>query len=114
MRLNLKDTYWAKEGKHQDVIQKLHDLVPRKGSVEKPRKNRWLEKFRKATNCYYDLYNNGLCNRANEFRKVFGIASSKFRYKVGYHYTFSQDIVKETEDSYNIIIENALKEQGLI
>ena len=78
MRPNLKNTYWGNQGKYQKSTKKLHKRTPPRGSVNQPRKNRWLEKFRKATNCYYDLYNNGLCNRANEFRLVFGIASSKY------------------------------------
>jgi hypothetical protein len=109
MRLNLKNTYWGNQGKYQNATDKLQKLIPTSGSVERPRKNRWLEKFRKAVNCYYDLYNNGLCNRANEFRLVFGIASSK--YFNGWN--FSQELVELTETALNEIIEKACKEQGI-
>lgn len=75
----LKQSYWNKQGTFQNAVDQLNLLIPAEGSVDKPRStNRCLEKFRKASNCYHDLYNNGLINRASEFRKVFGIRSSAY------------------------------------
>mgnify|MGYP001057481999 CR=1 FL=1 len=58
------------------LYEKLERLIPASGEVPEPRKNRALEKLRKAANCYYDLFNNGLCNRAAEFRQVFGFGGT--------------------------------------
>jgi hypothetical protein len=65
-------TYWNKTGKYQALYNTLSLLIPSEGSVPNAKDNPALEKLRKASNCYYDLFNNGLCNRATEFRKVFG------------------------------------------
>lgn len=69
-------TYWNKVGKYQELIDRLATLVPREG--ECPKNSPALERFRVASNAYYDLYNNGLCNRAAEFRKAFGFSGVKF------------------------------------
>ena len=43
------------------------------GTCEFPRsKNKNLEKFRQASNAAYDLFNNGLGNRKQQFKKIFG------------------------------------------
>lgn len=104
------DTYWNHKGTHQAKADELRKRVPASGSVDSPRKNKALEKFRKASNCYYDLYNNGLCNRVQEFRQVFGISSSHFKYGFGKYFHNMYDIVEEKLDA---IIEEAAKEQGV-
>ncbi len=72
-------SFWNNNSPLQSVADALNDLVPAEGSVAEPRKNKALEKFRVASNCYYDLYNNGLCNRAAQFARVFGITSSNYK-----------------------------------
>lgn len=73
MTVNNNNTYWNGKGKHQAAADALQKLIPVEGAVPNARtKNAKLEKFRKAVNCYYDYYNNGLWNRAAEFRGVFG------------------------------------------
>ena len=63
------DTYWCSKGEHQALLDAVNKLIPAMGEIpEKPA----LDLFRQASNCYYDLYNNGLCNRADEFERVFG------------------------------------------
>ncbi len=93
----------------------MHDepIKPSQDACEKPRgANRKLEKLRKAINCYYDLYNNGLCNRASQYYQVFGIASSF--YKMGYRRPrFSQDFYNLTESKMDQFIVDAAYEQGL-
>lgn len=69
-------TYWDNQGKYQTLYNLLFKLIPAEGSVPEPKKNKCLEKLRKASNCYYDLFNNGLCNRATEFRTVFGFGGT--------------------------------------
>lgn len=97
----MKNTYWNGEGKLQRTYAILVSRIPIEGEViDKPS----LEKLRKAANCYYDLYNNGLCNRAAEFRQVFGFAGTALRGKSD----------KRLEDKMTEIILNAAIEQGLI
>lgn len=102
-----KPTYWGNKGKHQAAYEKLHALIPRSGPLPEARSSqRALEKLRVASNCYYDLFNNGLCNRAAEFRRVFGfggtyIVESRF-----------QD-VDRLEEAMDRIILAAAKEQGI-
>jgi len=108
----MKDTYWNHSGKHEHLADELRKLIPLEGSVANPRKNPALEKFRKASNCYYDLYNNGLCNRAREFYGVFGIASS--HYRLGGPYSrFSDHLYAQVEAKMDEIIEAAMAEQAL-
>ena len=107
---NSKLTYWNSKGKYQCVADQLQALVPAEGSVNEPRKNPKLELFRKAVNCYYDLYNNGLCNRARQFASVFGIASGQFRYS---NWKFTSVLYDLTEHAMNRIIKEAAEEQGI-
>ena len=104
----LDKSFWSHTSKLQAVSDKLHTLVPSSGSVEKPRKNRALEKYRNATNCYYDLYNNGLCNRSAQFRQVFGIASSHFG---SYRFGYSDHLYALVEDKMEEIVLSAAAEQ---
>lgn len=104
-----ENTYWNHNGKHQKICKLLEQKVPSSGQVNEPIKNKALEKFRKASNCYYDLYNNGLCNRAAEFRKVFGIASSRY----GNYNNFANELYDLVEQRMDEIIEQAAKEQNI-
>lgn len=105
------DTYWNNAGKHQEQATKLNELVPTQGSVKHPKKNKALEKFRKAQNCYYDLYNNGLCNRKAEFRRVFNILSSQYIYAGG---RFIDEVLYDkVELLMDDIIEAAAEEQAI-
>jgi len=118
-------TYWENAGLLQAEATALNELIPFEGAVEKPRSaNRSLERFRRASNCYYDLYNNGLCNRANEFRKIFGLASTKFLEATGRYrrnrrgYTvpvldYSQELYDQLEARMSEIILDAAIEQGV-
>lgn len=108
----MKNTYWNHKGKHQDFAEELRKLIPIEGEVPNKRKNPALEKFRKASNCYYDLYNNGLCNRAREFYGVFKIASSHFRY-MGPYPRFMEELYVRVEAKMDEIIEAAMAEQAL-
>jgi hypothetical protein len=103
-------TYWNHKGKHEELAQKLQALIPIEGEVAQPRKNKKLEKFRKAVNCYYDLYNNGLCNRASSFAKVFGIPARDYRLRNSYRYDNS--LYADTEVVMDKIVWEAAVEQG--
>jgi hypothetical protein len=106
MKMKNEKTYWNHKGKYQKLADRLHELIPPIGSVSNPLKNKELERFRLAGNAYYDLFNNGLINRASEFRKVFGfagtwIAKERFPY------------CQKLEDKMDEIILLASKEQGI-
>lgn len=105
----MQDTYWIGNGRYQDFLVQLEHRIPDHGQVDQPRKNRHLEKLRKAINCYYDLYNNGLMNRAQEFRKVFGIPSSQ--YKLWGCGEYVQSLYTKTEAAMDELILLAAMEQ---
>lgn len=109
----MSNTYWNNRGKHQEFADDLRTLVPAEGEVPNKRKNPALEKFRKASNCYYDLYNNGLFNRAHEFYHVFGIASGNYKYLPGAHRMFMEELYIATEAKMDEIILAAMKEQAV-
>jgi hypothetical protein len=102
-------SYWNNNGKHQAIADRLATLVPAMGEVAKG--NPKLERFRKASNCYYDLYNNGLCNRSKEFFHVFKFRSSDHR-SFGKK-NFSPSIFPAVEEAMDQIILDAGNEQGV-
>ena len=74
------NTYWGNTGTHQALADALQKLVPASGGLDKPRsKNKELERFRRAANAYYDIFNNGGMNRAPLIRSIFGISVSSYR-----------------------------------
>jgi len=101
----MDNTYWNEKGKYQQEYDRLVSLIPAEGTVANPGQNPALEKLRKASNCYYDLFNNGLCNRASEFRKVFGFAGTWIT-KDGFPY------YAPLEDKLDELILNASREQA--
>lgn len=103
-------SYWGGNGKYQALSDKMQDLIPDEGPCPDARgKNARLEKLRVAANCYYDLYNNGLCNRAAEFRRVFGFGGSRI---VKSNYRESTDSVL-LESIMDKIVLAAAAEQGI-
>lgn len=61
----MEKTYWNNCGTYAEAVAKLQTLIPDEGACSSATtKNKALDRFRRASNCYYDLYNNGLCNRA--------------------------------------------------
>lgn len=100
--------YWDNKGKHQALYEQLHKLIPQEGSVDNARSsNRALEKLRVASNCYYDLFNNGLINRAAEFRRVFGFGGTEIAQR---NFRDTSAVDKAMDE----IILNAAHEQGLL
>jgi hypothetical protein len=74
-------TYWCHKGKHEEIAEALNKLVPAQGEVKDHENNPALERFRVASNCYADLYNNGLCNRAAAFQDIFGFEGPYHEYE---------------------------------
>lgn len=115
-KANYSKTYWSHRGKHEDLNRKLHKLVPPIGEVVNADDNPALERFRKASNCYYDLYNNGLCNRQHEFEEIFGIGlprEGEWEDEMPDSIELTQELVNKTEAAMNRIIRSAAKEQKL-
>jgi hypothetical protein len=108
------DKYWNHTGKYESVKDKVAALVPISGEVENPRKNKALEKYRKAANCYYDLYNNGLCNRASEFYHVFKIKSSEHKIGSKYRGKFTRILYELIEEKMDQFVLDAALEQKII
>ena len=67
----MENTYWNRKGNYENLVAELQKLVPDMGEIAGS-KNRKLEKFRKASNAYYDIFNNGGCNRGASIRTIFG------------------------------------------
>lgn len=113
----LKQSYSDHTGMFQMLADLLGELLPIEGAVPQPRKNKALEKFRKACNAYTDLYNEGLDNRASEFRTVLGIASNKYKRRGwrGKQYVtyFAESLYEEAEAQMNKIVFAAAVEQGI-
>lgn len=106
-------TYWASSGKHESIANQLRALIPESGAVVNPRINSKLEKYRKAVNCYYDLYNNGLMNRTAEFTKVFGFSSSSYKQPWRGSGRFDDSLYIRVESMLDAIIADAGREQGI-
>jgi hypothetical protein len=102
----MEKSYWEGTGTFEGLNKALGQMIPVAGPVNDPMHNRALEKFRKASNCYYDLFNNGLCNRAAEFRRVFGFGGTSI---VKSNYVD----IRGLENKMDEIILKAAREQNL-
>jgi hypothetical protein len=106
-------TYWTGQGRYQLKADALEKLLPAIGEVEGGQgANKHLETFRRAVNCYYDLYNNGLCNRAREFSTLFKIAgvAKEINSRRG-NGMLSMDTQERIEDKMSLFILAAFHEQ---
>ena len=70
-----QNTYWEEKGLHQEMANELNLLIPFMGSVENKRYRKKLERYRKAANAYYDIFNNGGYNMGREIGATFGALS---------------------------------------
>ena len=108
----LFSTSWGIHEGFKTAVDRLNNLLPIEGRVEYSQsKNKNLEKFRKAQNAMYDLFNNGLCNKKNECRKIFGFTYSKTHEWNKTQWFYVEEIM---ETHFTPIIQNAIKEQGVI
>ena len=115
------NTYWCKKGKYPVFLDALEKLVPPIGEVDKYEENPALETFREACNCYYDLFNNGLCNCADEFKEIFGFSGPYIEHDYDAdEYGDREDAnwwtkenINRVESIMNRIILKAAKEQGI-
>ena len=100
---------WGVHKEFKLIVEALNAKVPNSGEI-KGSKNKALEKFRKAQNVIYDIFNNGLINRGREL-KVLGLVRNDL--------SFDTDIVtadwdynnRVTWEAFKPIILNAVAEQ---
>jgi len=106
--MKAENTYWNNNGTHQELSNKLREMIPSMGEVVDAENNPKLERLRKLTNAYYDLYNNGGCNpcrgTARYFRGTITMARDR---KWDKCYEVTEPIMDKA-------ILKAGKEQGLI
>jgi len=109
----MNKTYWTGQGRYQLKADALEKLLPIFGEVEDGKgANKHLETFRRAVNCYYDVYNNGLCNRAREFSTLFKIAGvAKEINSRRANGMLSMDTQERIEDKMSLFILAAFHEQ---
>lgn len=120
MEIVMENTYWNHKGTHQALIEKLYALVPVSGEI-KGSKNKALERFRKASNAYYDIFNNGGWNRGQSISKFFGssVTFELRRLRENPRYARLPEvnswnrIHQSTEPKMDEIILAAAKEQGI-
>lgn len=115
MSESFKHSYWNDHGRYKDYADKLHKLIPAEGPC--PDGSPKLDRYRIACNCYYDLFNNGLCNRAAEFRTVFKFSPKK-EYPARDSYGITIDFQNEAMNArlntwLDLLIVEAAIEQGL-
>ena len=101
----------------QSVYEKLDELVPFDGPVVNVNKNKKLEKFRKATNVVYDIFNNGLGNKGKSL-KVLGLKKYELpleEYRGGELLMRAnwERITEIVTPIYEKILLEAVKEQGI-
>jgi len=105
-------TYWNHKGLLQPLYEQLNNMIPSSGACEKARgANKHLDRMRRAANCMYDLYNNGLCNRQTQFNRMFDVRSSDYG---SYRYGFDKGLYKLVESKFDAYVALAAQEQGLI
>lgn len=118
MEMKMENTYWNSKGTYQNLVEQLNKLVPVMGEI-KGSKNRQLERFRKASNAYYDIFNNGGGNRPGSIRGFFGFGmtsmSEVYRDAYGNRRSYRWNAIHEiVEPKMDEIILAAAKEQKII
>ena len=104
---------WGVNEGFKDLSEKLDELLPMMGRCEFPNsKNQALDKFRRAQNAAYDLFNNGLGNKRSLFQNIYGwsvgVRDTSYAHKSTW--THWEDRVEEV---LTPIILEAAKEQGI-
>ena len=119
--MNYANTYWNNNGKYHFARKELHKLIETvlreqvsKGNGQTLPKDthKALDKFRRASYCSYDLYNNGLFNESAEFRKVFGFSARSHGYSWRKN-DLPDSLVNATEAKFNELLVKACLEQNI-
>lgn len=106
----MKNSYWEENSRYQAQMNYLQTLIPDVGRID-GKTNTKLEKLRRAINCYYDLYNNGLCNHTRSFRDVFGVAPSLYRGARKWEY--NETLYDVVEQKMDVLVLEAADEQNI-
>ena len=112
----IKNINWGCTPETDELRNKLSELdnFPLQGECDlKFTKNRALERFRKAQNVVYDIFNNGLMNRGKQL-KILGL--KKYDMPLPDQYCIGNwDRIEEiVEEKFTPIIMAAAEEQGLL
>lgn len=109
---NLHTSYWAGNGRYKTLADRVDKLIPASGECPDAKgTNKALDKYRRARNCYYDLFNNGLCNRGQEFRAIFKVGKLP-RHPYSTHLDFDAIETEGKVDAVlDILIVKAAREQ---
>ena len=105
----------------QHLVDQLNalDNFPQQGEVADKKNNRALEKFRKAQNVTYDIFNNGLGNKAAQCFGALGIRKRDMPFEI---YSGGRCVMparwerieEMVEEAFTTIVIDAAKEQGLM
>ena len=77
-QLELFTNSWGLNSGFQHLADQLTELLPMQGKCDNYRSsNKNLDKFRRAQNAAYDLFNNGLGNKRALFVREFGEAPTQ-------------------------------------
>ena len=112
-QLKLFSNSWGLNSGYENLANQLTELLPMQGKCEFSKsKNKYLDKFRRAQNAAYDLFNNGLCNQRGLFVSVYGDAPTQ---KSVYSFTKTSWEMWEdrVEEILTPIILDAAREQGV-
>tara|TARA_R100001460_G_C3469048_1_gene166926 strand:- start:45 stop:371 length:327 start_codon:yes stop_codon:yes gene_type:complete len=104
----MKNNYWYGTGTHEKLSSELDELLPIAGSVDNPKQNPKLERYRKMNNAYHDLYCNGGGNPSSKTAYYFPKTITHARYDDW------ESCYAITEPLMDKAIILASKEQGLI
>ena len=112
----MENTYWNNQGTYRELNAQLEKLVPISGEVDKPSKNKALERYRKASNAYYDIFNNGGCNRGRAIGKYFEGVMFYFNHysRTNWGNVDMKRVYAITEPKMDDMILAAAAEQGII
>lgn len=105
--------YFDGTGRYQTTIKAIEALIPASGDVKD--KGKAIERYRRAFNVYYDLHNNGLCNRFGEVRTAIGVTPRHYgiaNYRQIYQ-SEHPDFVSAVETRIDELILEAALEQGI-
>jgi hypothetical protein len=106
--------YWYRSGKYQQLAEALQSRIPMQGEIENKDESPCLEEYRKVSNQYYDLFNNGLHNQPYHFKRRFGVTVVEARSILRVGGILECDILRTIEASVDKFILEAATEQGLI
>lgn len=99
--------YWCFKGKYQSVIDQLDLLVPREGSVPNKKTNPKLEQFRKTSNKYYKLMNDGVLSGLKPY------VGDVNKWKFDYEQEYRNEIYSRFDEYIDRIVLEVCAEQGI-